>query len=64
MHENLMVLYDVFVAFVGLNNNRIVYAQHRIWIGLVSPILNPQRMTGDDTDPEYQIDATLVIIVC
>ncbi len=21
VHENIMVLYDVFVAFVGLNNN-------------------------------------------
>ncbi len=27
-----------FVAFVGLNNNTIVYAQYRIWIGLFWPI--------------------------
>ncbi len=32
-------LYGAFIIFVclfmGLNNNRIVYAQYRIWIGLV-----------------------------
>ncbi len=29
------VMYNVFVAFVGLNNNTISYAEYRIWIGLV-----------------------------
>ncbi len=54
-----MVFYDVIVAFVGLNNNTIVYGQHRIWIRLVWLMPNPQKMTGADTDPEYWIDASL-----
>ncbi len=42
--------------------NVMVYAQHRIWIGLVWPTPDPQKMTGsgDDTDPEYRIDASLI----
>ncbi len=43
-----MVLYN---AFVGLNNNTIVYTQYRIWIGLVSPIPDPQKMTGSEPIP-------------
>ncbi len=39
VHENFIVFYNVFVAFVGLNNN--TYAQYRIWIGLVWPIPDP-----------------------
>ncbi len=35
MHENFMVLCNVFVAFVGLNNNTIAYTQYGILIGLV-----------------------------
>ncbi len=35
VHENFMVLYDVFVAFVGLNNNTEQYT-HNIGFGLVS----------------------------
>ncbi len=34
--QNFMVLYNVFVPFVGLNNNTILYAQFRIWIGYKS----------------------------
>ncbi len=58
--QNFMVLFDVFVAFVGLNNNNntIVYAQHRIWIGLVSPIPDPQKMTGSEPIPILSIGFT------
>ncbi len=34
VHKNFMVFNNVFVAFVGLNNNTIVYAQYRIWIDI------------------------------
>ncbi len=35
-------LYDVFVAFVGLNiRKNSVYAEYRIWISLVCPIPDP-----------------------
>ncbi len=37
-------LYNVFVAFVGLNNNTIVYAQYRIWIDLYTPSPIRQKM--------------------
>ncbi len=54
-----MVLYDVYVVFVGLNNNTIIYAQHRIWIGLVTRLTDTRSAEngriGADTDPEYQI---------
>ncbi len=61
VHENFMVFYNVFVAFVGLNNNTIVYAQYRIWIGLVWPIPRSGRKCQywRDTDTEYQIGAPL-----
>ncbi len=52
VHENFMVLYDVFVAFVGLKNN---YSQHRIWIGLVWPIPDLQKMTGSEPIPIMSI---------
>ncbi len=57
-----MVLYNVVVPFVGLNNNRIVYAQYRIWIGLVWPIpdLAENASIGADADTEYRIDASLI----
>ncbi len=50
-----MELYDVFVAFVGLNNITIVYAQYRIWIGLIWPIPDPQKMTGSEPIPILSI---------
>lgn len=50
-----MVLHDVFVAFVGFNNNNIGF-------GLVSSdISDPAEnvSTGANTDIEYRIDASL-----
>ncbi len=55
MHKNSMVFYDVIVAFVGLNNNTIVYAQHQIWIRLVWLMPNPQKMTGPEPIPIQSI---------
>ncbi len=50
-----MVLYDVYVVFVGHNNNTIIYAQHRIWIGLVTRLTDTRSAEngriGADTDP-------------
>ncbi len=62
VHENFMVLYYVFVAFVGLNNNTEQYT-HNIGFGSVS--LNDTRSKENDriganTDPEYRIDASLL----
>ncbi len=56
-----MVFY-VFVAFVGLNNNTIVYAQYRIWISLFCPIPRSGRKCQyrSDTDTEYRIGAPLM----
>ncbi len=57
------MLFYVFVAFVGLNNNNISYAEYRIWIGLVRPIHRFSRkgQYRSDTDPEYRIGAPLVM---
>ncbi len=57
-----MVFYNVFVAFVGLNNNTIVYAQYWIWIGLIWPIPRSGRKCQyrSDTDTEYRIGAPLL----
>ncbi len=61
-----MVFYNVFVAFVGLNNNTIVYAQYRIWIGLFWPIPRSGRKCQyrSDTDTEYRIGALLPVTAC
>jgi len=58
-----MVLYDVFVAFVGLNN--ISYAEYRIWIGLVIPIPRSSRKCQyrSDTNTKYRIGALLNLTV-
>ncbi len=49
------------MAFVGLNNNTIVYAQYRIWIGLNWLIPRSGRKYQDrsNTDTEYRIGASL-----
>ncbi len=57
-----MVFYNVFVAFVGLNNNTIVYAQYQIRIGLVDtpirqkmPVLEWYRYwISDQHTPNYK----------
>ncbi len=67
VHGNFIVLYNVFVAFVELNNNTILaisyisYAEYWIWIGLVRPIPRSSRKCQyrSDTDPEYRIGAPL-----
>ncbi len=55
VHKHFLVLYDVFVASVGLNNNTIVYAQHWIWIGIVSLIPDANKMTGSEPMPILSI---------
>ncbi len=59
VHENLWC-FRMFCAFVGLKNNTIVYAEYRIWIGLVWPIPDPAENAsiGADTDTEYRINAS------
>ncbi len=62
MHEHFMVLYDVFVASVGLNNNTEYIS--------TGSDLDRSRLTdtrsvendwiGADTDPQYRIDASLL----
>ncbi len=47
-----------FMMFLWLSWG-LTTTQQRIWIGLVSPLPDPQKMTGADTDPEYRIDASL-----
>ncbi len=48
---------------MGLNNNTIVYAQYRIWIGLLTDTRSAENdRIGADTDPEYRIDASLFVI--
>ncbi len=54
-HLDFMVLFNVFVAFVGLNNNTIVYTKYRIWISLVSPMPDPQKMTVSEPIPSLSI---------
>ncbi len=53
-------LYGVLWCFCGFRGayqrHRIVYAQHRIWIGLVSPIPDLQKMTRSDPIPILSID--------
>ncbi len=60
VHGNVMLFY-VFVAFVGLNNNTILAMQN---IELVRPIPRSSRkcLYRSDTDPEYQIGAPLIKI--
>ncbi len=43
---------------MGLNNNTIVYARYRIWIGLVWTIPNLVENASfrADTNPEYRIN--------
>ncbi len=57
MHEHFMVLYDVYVVFVGLNNSTIVYAILRSRLTDTRSAENDR--IGADTDPEYRIDASL-----
>ncbi len=60
--EHFMVLYDVFVASVGLNSNTEYYKLKST--GSVSsdryPICSKNDWIGADTDPQYRIDASLV----
>ncbi len=64
MHENF-VFYNVFVAFVGLNNNTIL-AMQNIEFGSVSSdrYPNPAEKACIEaiTDPEYRIPAPLLTI--
>ncbi len=50
-HLDFMVLLNVFVAFVGLNNNTIVCTKYQICISLVSPMPDPQKMTASEPIP-------------
>ncbi len=56
------MLFYVFVAFVGFNNNNISYAKYWIWNWshqTDTPI--QQKMTiSNDTDPEYRIGVPLI----
>ncbi len=66
MHEHFMVLYDVYVVFVGLTT-----AQNSI---RTTSDLDRSRLTdtqstendrfGADTEPEYRIDASLIKMSC
>ncbi len=40
---------------LGLNNITIVYARYRIWIGLIWPIPDPQKMTRIGAEPILSI---------
>ncbi len=56
-----MVLYNAFVLTRGLTitQNSNLYAQYRIWISLVSPIPDPQKMTGSEQIPILRIGSML-----
>ncbi len=47
MHKHFIVLYDVYVVFVGLNNN----TEHRTRLTNTRSTENDR--IGADTDPEY-----------
>ncbi len=62
--EHFMVLYDVFVASLGLNNNTEIIslkAQDRIWIWSDRYRSTENDWFGADTDPQYRIDASLIL---
>ncbi len=64
-HTNVMVFYNVFVAFVGLNNNTIL-AMQNIEFGSVSSDRywsSRKAQYRSDTDPEYRIGAPLVCML-
>ncbi len=59
-----MVLYDVFVASLGLNNNTEYYKLKSTGSDLDQSHLTDTRSTENDwiradTDPQYRIDASL-----
>ncbi len=65
MHEHFMVLYDVFMASVGLNNNTEYYKLKSTGSDLDRSRLTDTRSVendwiGADTDPQYRIDASLL----
>ncbi len=69
MHGHFMVLYDVFVASVGLNNNTEYYKLKSTGSDLDRSRLTDTRSTendwiGADTDPQHRIDASLVVPWC
>ncbi len=62
--EHFMVLYDVFVASVGLNNNTEYYKLKSTGSDLDQSRLTDTRSAENDwiradTDPQYRIDASL-----
>ncbi len=67
MHENCMVLNGLCVASVGLNNNTEYYKLKSTGSDLDRSRLIDTRSAendwiGADTDPQYRIDASLLII--
>lgn len=62
MNEIFVVLYNVFVPFVRLEKNTIIYTQYWICIDLVGPTphLAKNGCMEVDTDTEYRIGASLI----
>ncbi len=64
--KHFMVLYGVFVTSVGLNNNTEYYKLKSTGSDLDRSHLTDTRSAendwiGADTDPQYQIDASLIL---
>ncbi len=51
LNFDFMVLYNVLVLSWGLTITQDSIAQYRIWIGLISPIPDPQKWTVSEPIP-------------